>query len=570
MRNLNFLSFTFILFLIPSLSFSQNIKVEGYVYEEGNRGFLNVVEIKVIDLKSKALKAETSSNLEGFFEFELPAGSEYRISAAKKVFHTKMDTFSTVGIKPGVKKYLKVQMERQPGYLFDATLAPVRSDEDIVVDAITDARIEIYNNTTEKEELVYDKHPVHTFSYTLQQGNHYTIMIRKKGFFTKRIEANVNVNGCILCFEGLGGGGVKPGVADNLTKRNSMGTLVANIELRPVELNKPIEVKNIYYDLGKYEISDASAKELDFIVGIMKANPSFIIQLGSHTDSRGDDESNRQLSLKRAKAAVDYILSKGDIQAFRIKAIGFGESNLVNDCKNDVDCSEREHSVNRRTEFRVTSVLAKDPFQNLSLAQIIERENFKGGMSEEVVFGGSEFKAGEKGDVPDDLKAYIESQKKKKSNSGEVVIASSEKVVEKSKVESKKKPKARVEAVKKEPVAVLEKTSTKEIQRPKIITSNAKIIKQENLKVPSFVADLQQIDGSTTGFFILIKSSAMALNEEDPLFHDHGKLFVNQTQNGFEYFIGSFESEINAKGFYKVFLSDKYPGASVKQFAINP
>ena len=70
----------------------------------------------------------------------------------------------------------------------------------------------------------------------------------KKGFFTKRMEAYVNVEDCILCFDGVGD--VRPGVSDVMTRNNTMGTLLANVELDRVELDKSIKIENIYYDLA--------------------------------------------------------------------------------------------------------------------------------------------------------------------------------------------------------------------------------------------------------------------------------------------------------------------------------
>jgi outer membrane protein OmpA-like peptidoglycan-associated protein len=61
------------------------------------------------------------------------------------------------------------------------------------------------------------------------------------------------------------------------------------------------------------------------------------------------------LSQKRAKAAVDYIISKG-IDKSRLKAVGFGESKLLNNCKNDAPCTEEEHAKNRRTEFKIVEL----------------------------------------------------------------------------------------------------------------------------------------------------------------------------------------------------------------------
>jgi len=86
---------------------------------------------------------------------------------------------------------------------------------------------------------------------------------------------------------------------------------------------------------------------------MLKDNKTVKIELHSHTDTRASSQYNMNLSNKRAKAAVDYLISQG-IEAGRLSSKGFGKSRLINRCKDGVECSEEEHQQNRRTEFIVT------------------------------------------------------------------------------------------------------------------------------------------------------------------------------------------------------------------------
>ncbi len=110
-------------------------------------------------------------------------------------------------------------------------------------------------------------------------------------------------------------------------------------------------VQYIYYDVGQWEISAVASLKFDQIAQIMKDNPNLKLEVGSHTDSNGDDLSNMKLSEKRAQTAVDYLVAKG-VPANRVVGKGYGETHLLNRCKNGVDCYEEEHAQNRRTEFR--------------------------------------------------------------------------------------------------------------------------------------------------------------------------------------------------------------------------
>jgi outer membrane protein OmpA-like peptidoglycan-associated protein len=110
----------------------------------------------------------------------------------------------------------------------------------------------------------------------------------------------------------------------------------------------------IYFKAGEDRILDEAASILNKVLVIMKAKPSLKIEVGSHTDATGSDIFNMELSKKRAKAAVDYLVSKG-ANPNNLIGIGYGETKLKNNCGNNVKCSEAEHSQNRRIEFKILS-----------------------------------------------------------------------------------------------------------------------------------------------------------------------------------------------------------------------
>lgn len=145
------------------------------------------------------------------------------------------------------------------------------------------------------------------------------------------------------------------GSKDFTTKGLTNDSLEVNLLLEKIIINKPIVLENIYYDLDKWNIRPDAAIELDKLITILNDNPKIVIELGSHTDSRAPDSYNMSLSDRRAKSAADYIVKKGGIDSSRITGKGYGETMLVNSCKNKVRCTEAEHQKNRRTEFKVVS-----------------------------------------------------------------------------------------------------------------------------------------------------------------------------------------------------------------------
>lgn len=116
---------------------------------------------------------------------------------------------------------------------------------------------------------------------------------------------------------------------------------------------KAIKLDNINFDLDKSEILPKAIPDLERIVKLMKDNPNIKVEMSSHTDSQGSDAYNQRLSQRRADATVNYIVNQG-ISKDRLIARGAGETELKNKkCTNNVPCSDDEHRINRRTEFKV-------------------------------------------------------------------------------------------------------------------------------------------------------------------------------------------------------------------------
>lgn len=109
--------------------------------------------------------------------------------------------------------------------------------------------------------------------------------------------------------------------------------------------------ENILYALGQFNIEEDSKEVLDKVVKILRENPMVKLEVVSHTDAQGEDKANLLLSEKRSKAVIDYLILNGVHQS-RLKALGMGEKEIRNRCGNGVDCSDKEHGYNRRTEFR--------------------------------------------------------------------------------------------------------------------------------------------------------------------------------------------------------------------------
>lgn len=163
------------------------------------------------------------------------------------------------------------------------------------------------------------------FSFVLPQKSKYDITIYKKGYFTNQISSDT-----------------------------SQGSLEINQPLTPINQGMLLNIESIYYDYDEHYITYQAEPILDSLAKIMLLNPTLEIEINSHADSRGTEWYNEELSLERAKSAIDYLKTRG-VKSSRISIRYHGESKLINPCGNGINCDEDSHSLNRRTEFRVVS-----------------------------------------------------------------------------------------------------------------------------------------------------------------------------------------------------------------------
>ncbi|HZI00665.1 MAG TPA: OmpA family protein, partial [Flavisolibacter sp.] len=139
--------------------------------------------------------------------------------------------------------------------------------------------------------------------------------------------------------------------SDNYSFKNTApdSTYVKNIPLQPIEANAAIVLKNIFFDVNKFDLKSESQVELDKVIQLLQENPTVRIQIEGHTDNVGTAADNLKLSENRARSVVSYIAGKG-IDAKRLIAKGFGTTKPVAENNN-----EENRAANRRTELKIVS-----------------------------------------------------------------------------------------------------------------------------------------------------------------------------------------------------------------------
>lgn len=189
-------------------------------------------------------------------------------------------------------------------------------------------------NNIKLKEVVSDKDGSFVFE-DLDSNTKYTVKATKEGYSEVVLNSPTKENELI-------------NVEVSLEKLEDLIVLEEGI--------KKIKLNMIFFDFDKSNIRNDAAVELNRLVSVMKENPSMIIKIESHTDSRGKAAYNKYLSDKRAKSTRAYIISQG-IDPKRIEsAIGYGEERLLNGCDGSIKCSSAQHQLNRRSEFIIVDM----------------------------------------------------------------------------------------------------------------------------------------------------------------------------------------------------------------------
>jgi outer membrane protein OmpA-like peptidoglycan-associated protein len=198
-----------------------------------------------------------------------------------------------------------------------------------------EAKIELIDN--EKNELVT------TLSSDSKSGNYLVSLPAGKNY-----GISVKADGYLFHSENV-----------DIPKASGYREYEKNIDLKKVEVGQTIVLRNIFFDLDKATLRDASRNELERLIKLLNENPTLRIEISGHTDTQGDAAYNQKLSEARAKAVVDYLIKAG-IAAGRLEYKGYGESQPQipeADILKMKTKAEREeaHQQNRRTEFKILS-----------------------------------------------------------------------------------------------------------------------------------------------------------------------------------------------------------------------
>jgi outer membrane protein OmpA-like peptidoglycan-associated protein len=139
-------------------------------------------------------------------------------------------------------------------------------------------------------------------------------------------------------------------VMTKIDTKAKVNEITEDLAIRKTPNAPMVRMENILYNFNQFNLSDFGLAELDTLAEFLKLNPDVKVDLSSHTDCRGTNEYNNKLSAQRGKSCYDYLVSKG-VKKESLIMKNYGETKLLNQCKDGVECGEELHQINRRTEF---------------------------------------------------------------------------------------------------------------------------------------------------------------------------------------------------------------------------
>lgn len=290
---------------------AENLLFKGMLNSDGKK--MSNVSLKLYN--GDSLQQSAKSDGMGLFQFTLNTQvPEYTIFASKPGYESKEITIITSDYKNTNTAIIRIEMIEKERLDVNGI---IKSRDTIVVNA----QIDLYSNLEDMKTQLTDNNGA--FKFSLNPDGEYSMTVNKKGMLPKKVD---------IAMENIG----------------ENGDLDLAIEMDSIKVDEVLTM-NIYYEFDKSDIKHTSEIELDKFIAFMKINSNVKIEISAHTDEKGSDAYNLNLSKERARNVMNYLLEEGRIDKKRIISKGYGESMLL--IKNAQ--AEDEHQRNRRTEIKI-------------------------------------------------------------------------------------------------------------------------------------------------------------------------------------------------------------------------
>jgi len=304
----------------------QRFLCTGTVIDDDNGQPVAEVDVELLDADGRVV-ATKQTDVKGKYSFSVEREREYRVRARMK------------GRYDGEQHLSTERIEQQQILARDIHLVPdagiwlrgaVRYKDRLgFIEGMNVSVVNLGSFATEQKQTG----PGGDFSFRLQSNEEFEVLFEKPGFFSLSLPVRTT--------------GMTRGVIDL--------NQAADLVFEAVEVGKPIALKYQRWTGARTDLEPIARTELDALADRLQVNPMVRVEVGVHSDARGDLQAALQLCQKRAEAIATYLRSKG-VPKERVVAKGYGATRLLNHCAPGVTCTEEEHAANRRVEWTVTAV----------------------------------------------------------------------------------------------------------------------------------------------------------------------------------------------------------------------
>ncbi|MEM0999197.1 MAG: OmpA family protein [Bacteroidota bacterium] len=303
--------------------------LEIYVYDARDSSLVSEADL-LIQAEGLEPEAARSTDQYGFFNMVGHYNRNYRVAVEKPPYDSARAELSTENAAGQKFFRLNIYLETPPEVISAIVV------DDSTRERLPGSRIEFVNRLNRDEVRTFrtDRQGriLLNLEKDLDKNARYEVYVNRRGYFTYS-------------------------VMDYDLRRAMRGDTVFPLRIDRIELDKPVLLENIHYDFDKWEILAEAYGDLEKVALICLRNPEIIVELMSHTDCRGSQYYNQKLSQKRANSARNHIIFNFGIDPERVAAVGYGESQIANECHDGIFCTEPRHRANRRTEFRVVGFI---------------------------------------------------------------------------------------------------------------------------------------------------------------------------------------------------------------------
>ncbi len=292
-----------------------NFKLTGKVLAEKTEELLEGATVQAIDTKTGEILDSDVTDSDGVYGLSLPFDKDYKIVAAKEGYEMVNDANFSTQARPMGQDSLNLSLWKKE--LF----AKGRIFSNETQQPLTGVTAKLFNLTDNKlDSLVLNNSS--EYAFPLLPDKKYRLEFSRPEYVTN----NLNLN----------------------TAGIRKGNLINDIVMQGESIANTV----IFFDFDLSNIKEEAIAQMKPIVNTLKKFPKARLTIGAHADARGDIPYNQRLSDNRASSTVKFFLSQG-ISRKRITATGFGESLLLNQCSDGVDCDEVQHQENRRADIKV-------------------------------------------------------------------------------------------------------------------------------------------------------------------------------------------------------------------------